>query len=80
MGDGINYPRGDTGCGCVDPRRPDLRQLRFEVQRTFIENRALADELQDFTNDCYSLALYMWKQRDQGQTKDKKLLFRYWCG
>ena len=56
------------------PCRPDLRQLRFEVQRTFIENRALADELQDFTNDCYSLALYMWKQRDQGQTKDKKLL------
>ncbi|HCB8798854.1 TPA: conjugal transfer protein TraG N-terminal domain-containing protein, partial [Escherichia coli] len=54
--------------------RPDLRQLRFEIQRTFIENRALADELQDFTNDCYSLALYMWKQRDQGQSKDKKVL------
>ncbi|HBD8349594.1 TPA: conjugal transfer protein TraG N-terminal domain-containing protein [Escherichia coli] len=56
------------------PCRPDLRQLRFEIQRTFIENRALADELQDFTNDCYSLALYMWKQRDQGQSKDKKVL------
>jgi len=56
------------------PCRPDLRQLRFEVQRTFIENRALADELQDFTNDCYSLALYMWKQRDQGKTTDKGTL------
>ncbi|ELF4281886.1 conjugal transfer protein TraG N-terminal domain-containing protein [Salmonella enterica] len=56
------------------PCRPDLRQLRFEVQRTFIENRALADELQDFTNDCYSLALYEWKRRDQGQTTDKAVL------
>ncbi|HFV8254126.1 TPA: conjugal transfer protein TraG N-terminal domain-containing protein, partial [Escherichia coli] len=56
------------------PCRPDIRQLRFEVQRTFIANRALADELQDFTNDCYSLALYQWKQRDQGMTKDRKLL------
>lgn len=56
------------------PCRPDLRQLRFEVQRTFIENRALADELQDFTNDCYSLALYQWKRRDQGQTTDKAVL------
>ncbi|EAR4689427.1 conjugal transfer protein TraG [Salmonella enterica] len=56
------------------PCRPDLRQLRFEVQRTFIENRALADELQDFTNDCYSLALYQWKRRDQGQTTDKAAL------
>lgn len=56
------------------PCRPDLRQLRFEVQRTFIENRALADELQDFTNDCYSLALYQWKRRDQGQTTDKAIL------
>lgn len=56
------------------PCRPDLRQLRFEVQRTFIANRALADELQDFTNDCYSLAMYQWKQRDQGMAKDRKVL------
>lgn len=56
------------------PCRLDLRQLRFEVQRTFIKNRALADELQDFTNDCYSLALYMWKRRDQGKTTDEALL------
>jgi hypothetical protein len=25
--------------------------------------------LQDFTNDCYSVALYLWKQRDQGPDK-----------
>ncbi len=55
------------------PCRPDLRQLRFEVQRTFIENRALADELQDFTNDCYSLALYQWKRRDQGRQQIRRL-------
>ncbi|HBD1844096.1 TPA: conjugal transfer protein TraG N-terminal domain-containing protein [Salmonella enterica] len=56
------------------PCRPDLRQLRFEVQHTRLNNKALAAELQDFTNDCYSLALYMWKQKDQGQTTDKTIL------
>ncbi|CAM4015207.1 conjugal transfer protein TraG N-terminal domain-containing protein [Xenorhabdus thuongxuanensis] len=52
------------------PCRPDLRQLRFEVQHTRISHPALAAELQDFTHDCYALALYQWKQRDQGQTTD----------
>lgn len=56
------------------PCRPDLRQLRFEVQHTRINNVALAGELQDFTNDCYALALYSWKQEDQGQTSDKTVL------
>ncbi|SMG61694.1 conjugal transfer protein TraG N-terminal domain-containing protein [Cedecea sp. NFIX57] len=56
------------------PCRPDLRQLRFEVQHTRIGNASLASELQDFTNDCYALALYMWKQQDQGQTTDRKVL------
>ncbi|EPJ2775194.1 conjugal transfer protein TraG N-terminal domain-containing protein [Klebsiella pneumoniae] len=56
------------------PCRPDMRQLRFEVQHTRINNKSLAEELQDFTNDCYSLALYMWKRQDQGQTKDKATL------
>ncbi|MDU3078413.1 MAG: conjugal transfer protein TraG N-terminal domain-containing protein, partial [Mixta calida] len=52
----------------------DMRQIRFEVQHTRIDNKALAQELQDFTNDCYSVALYLWKQQDQGQTKDKTTL------
>ncbi|KML70035.1 conjugal transfer protein TraG N-terminal domain-containing protein [Pectobacterium peruviense] len=56
------------------PCRPDLRQVRFEVQRTNISNPALAEELQDFTNDCYALALYTWKQQDQGATTDKDVL------
>ncbi|UIA92988.1 conjugal transfer protein TraG N-terminal domain-containing protein [Erwinia tracheiphila] len=56
------------------PCRPDMRQIRFEVQHTRIGNPSLAQELQDFTNDCYSVALYMWKRQDQGQTKDKDTL------
>jgi hypothetical protein len=56
------------------PCRPDLRQLRFEVQHTRINNPALAAELQDFTNDCYALALYQWKLKDQGQTTDEARL------
>ena len=35
------------------PAKPDLRQLRFEVQHTRIADPALAQELQDFVNDCY---------------------------
>lgn len=56
------------------PCRPDLRQVRFEVQHTRIRNKALAQELQDFANDCYSVALYMWKQQDQGETTDNGAL------
>lgn len=36
----------------VLPCKPDLRQLRFEVQHTRIADPALAQELQDFVNDC----------------------------
>ncbi len=56
------------------PCRPDLRQLRFEVQHTRISNPALAAELQDYTNDCYALALCLWKHQDQGQTKEEDAL------
>lgn len=56
------------------PCRPDLRQLRFEVQHTRISNPALAAELQDYTNDCYALALCLWKQQDQEQTKEEDAL------
>lgn len=37
----------------VLPCKPDLRQLRFEVQHTRLADPALAQELQDFVNDCY---------------------------
>ncbi|MCA6220300.1 conjugal transfer protein TraG N-terminal domain-containing protein [Photorhabdus antumapuensis] len=56
------------------PCRPDLRQLRFEVQHTQINNPALAQILQDFTHDCYALALYQWKRRDEGKTLDEAVL------
>lgn len=56
------------------PCRPDMRQVRFEVQHTRIANKALAQELQDFTNDCYSLALYEWKRTDTGLSTDKDTL------
>lgn len=56
------------------PCRPDMRLVRFEVQHTRIANKALAQELQDFTNDCYSLALYEWKRADNGQSTDKATL------
>ncbi|MED8913229.1 conjugal transfer protein TraG N-terminal domain-containing protein [Escherichia coli] len=56
------------------PCRPDLRQVRFEVQHSNIRNPALAAALQDFTDDCYSRALYDWKAKDQGKTQDEKTL------
>ncbi|EDU9245051.1 conjugal transfer protein TraG [Salmonella enterica] len=37
----------------VLPCKPDLRQLRFDVQHSRIADPALAQELQDFVNDCY---------------------------
>lgn len=37
----------------VLPCKPDLRQLRFEVQHTRLADPAMAQELQDFVNDCY---------------------------
>ncbi|MDE9430574.1 conjugal transfer protein TraG N-terminal domain-containing protein [Xenorhabdus bovienii] len=56
------------------PCRPDLRQLRFDVQHTRIKSPALAAELQDFTHDCYALALYQWQQRDPEHTSDPIIL------
>ncbi|WP_426576255.1 conjugal transfer protein TraG N-terminal domain-containing protein [Xenorhabdus stockiae] len=56
------------------PCRPDLRQLRFDVQHTRISNPVLVAELQDFTHDCYALALYQWKQRDREHTTDPIIL------
>ncbi|WP_143706578.1 conjugal transfer protein TraG N-terminal domain-containing protein, partial [Xenorhabdus innexi] len=56
------------------PCRPDLRQVRFEVQHSYIKNNSLVAALQDFTNDCYSLALYDWKNTDQGKESDESVL------
>lgn len=56
------------------PCRPDLRQVRFDVQHTQITNPALAQELQDFTSDCYSQAFALWKRQDAGRTTDIDVL------
>ncbi|CEE93030.1 conjugal transfer protein TraG N-terminal domain-containing protein [Xenorhabdus koppenhoeferi] len=56
------------------PCRPDLRQVRFEVQHSYVKNSALAAALQDFTYDCYSLALYDWKSKDQGKESNENTL------
>ncbi|HBM3184889.1 TPA: conjugal transfer protein TraG N-terminal domain-containing protein [Klebsiella oxytoca] len=50
------------------PCRPDLRQTRFEIQHTRINNPALAEEISDFTRDCYAQSLYTWKRENSGRS------------
>ncbi|HGB3473273.1 TPA: conjugal transfer protein TraG N-terminal domain-containing protein [Salmonella enterica subsp. diarizonae serovar 61:l,v:z35] len=45
------------------PCKPDLRQLRFEVQHTRINDRVLGQELTDFVQECYAPSLVRLKQR-----------------
>ncbi|MCX8967252.1 conjugal transfer protein TraG [Erwinia psidii] len=45
------------------PCKPDLRQLRFEVQHTRISDPVLGQELRDFVMECYSPSLARLKQR-----------------
>lgn len=45
------------------PCKPDLRQLRFDVQHTRISDPVLAQELRDFVMECYSPSLARLKQR-----------------
>ncbi|MGL4724133.1 MAG: conjugal transfer protein TraG N-terminal domain-containing protein [Scandinavium sp.] len=52
------------------PCEPDLRQLRFEVQHTRINNPLLAQELKDFTLECYAPSLVHLKQQDVGLSYD----------
>lgn len=56
------------------PCRPDLRQTRFEVQHTRINNPALAEEINDFTRDCYSQSLFTWKRANSGKNADAKTI------
>ncbi|MFG6656210.1 conjugal transfer protein TraG N-terminal domain-containing protein [Scandinavium sp. M-37] len=52
------------------PCKPDLRQLRFDVQHTSINDRILSQELQDFTFECYAPSLVRLKQRGGELTYD----------
>ncbi|HAV1239943.1 TPA: conjugal transfer protein TraG, partial [Salmonella enterica] len=45
------------------PCKPDLRQLRFEVQHTRINDKVLGQELMDFIQECYAPSLARLKQR-----------------
>lgn len=45
------------------PCKPDLRQLRFDVQHTRISDPVLGQELRDFVMECYSPSLARLKQR-----------------
>ena len=45
------------------PCKPDLRQLRFDVQHTRIHDPILAQELKDFARSCYAPSLVRLKQR-----------------
>ncbi|USB67177.1 conjugal transfer protein TraG N-terminal domain-containing protein [Klebsiella pneumoniae] len=50
------------------PCKPDLRQLRFEVQHTRISDPVLGQELRDFVMECYSPSLVRLKQRGDALT------------
>ncbi|WMY72462.1 conjugal transfer protein TraG N-terminal domain-containing protein [Buttiauxella selenatireducens] len=53
------------------PCKPDLRQLRFDVQHTRIGDRILTQELQDFVMECYAPSLVSLKQRAAELTDDE---------
>lgn len=53
------------------PCRPDLRQLRFEVQHTRISDPALGQELQDFVQECYSPSFARLKRNEKKLTGDE---------
>ena len=50
------------------PCKPDLRQLRFDVQHTRITDPILAQELEDFAMACYAPSLVRLKQRSSELT------------
>ncbi|EDT2963638.1 conjugal transfer protein TraG [Salmonella enterica subsp. enterica] len=53
------------------PCKPDLRQLRFDVQHIRIFDPVLGQELQDFVQQCYSPSLARLKQRNTGLSQEE---------
>lgn len=53
------------------PCQPDLRQIRFEVQHTRLSDPVLAQELQDFVQECYSPSLARLKQHATGLSQEE---------
>lgn len=53
------------------PCQPDLRQIRFEVQHTRITDPVMAQELQDFVQECYAPSMARLKQHSTGLSKEE---------
>ncbi|MBS7690736.1 conjugal transfer protein TraG N-terminal domain-containing protein [Pseudomonas lalucatii] len=73
-----------SGAVAAIPCGTDLRQLRMEVNSTRINNPLLAQELADFSRDCYgpSRARFFMRQPDLGSAADnpKTLQDLSWIG
>lgn len=64
--------KGVTNAATVTlPCKPDLRQLRFDVQHTRLNDRILSQELADFAQQCYAPSLVRLKQRKGELTYDE---------
>ncbi|ELO6972446.1 conjugal transfer protein TraG N-terminal domain-containing protein [Salmonella enterica] len=55
------------------PCKPDLRQLRFDVQHTRISDPVLGQELRDFVMECYSPSLARLKQHGEALSYSESL-------
>jgi len=53
------------------PCKPDLRQIRFDVQHSRVSDPALAQELQDFVNDCYGPSRARLKRQASELSEDQ---------
>jgi len=62
------------------PCKPDLRQLRFDIQHTRINDPILAQELQDFVLECYAPSLARLKQQEEGMDSPAETDDINWIG
>ncbi|EAS1759719.1 conjugal transfer protein TraG [Salmonella enterica] len=62
------------------PCKPDLRQLRFEVQHTRINDQVLGQELQDFVMECYAPSLARLKQNGKALANTETVNDVAWIG
>ncbi|EAS1759874.1 conjugal transfer protein TraG [Salmonella enterica] len=53
------------------PCKPDLRQLRFDVQHIRIFDPVLGQELRDFVQQCYAPSLARLKQQNTGLSQEE---------
>lgn len=53
------------------PCKPNLRQLRFEIQHTRISNQLLSQELLNFAQECYAPSRVRLKQREIALTESE---------